>query len=88
MLPLSAGQLQPQLLGDFFRYLLLYRKNISEPAIVLLPPEFAVVSGIHQFETNYQTVALLRDFSREHCTHTQFLPNLFRIDRLSFEAED
>ena len=46
LLPLGAAQLQAQLLGNLFRDLFLHREHIGELAIVLLPPDLAVVSRV------------------------------------------
>ena len=64
LLLLGAGQLQPQLLGNLFRDLFLNREQIRELAIVLLPPNLAVLLGVDQLHVDRKSIAMLGDRAR------------------------
>src|SRR6185437_16789488 len=74
------GQLQPQLLRNLVRDLVLDDKNVTGFAVVLRSPKLRTRGNIDQFGANAQRAAALHDPSGENAAHIEFAPNSLSVD--------
>src|SRR5262249_44704131 len=81
---LLPGNFELQILGDLTRHLALRREQFGSLALVSLPPKQLIVAPIEQLHADSQAVATLRDPTRKHRAHSEFVTDFDGIDLFAF----